>query len=538
LLALGWRLVDIIADAGESARRPAHPFGASMQRLTAIFIAVCVVLIASSIGAVGYLVFRLSGAESAVIALSVMTALALYNTVSARLRDRDDVGNQIADLSRGTADLARQVGELSRKVHALETQDMARRAQAPNEALAAEIGELGVLVKELADAVASHDAKFQEMRHSAPVLIAEAIERSGGIAALAATAPVAAPAAVAAPVHEAAPAPAPEPAAAPAAAAVPVAEAKPDLPIEPAGKAAEEAPGPAQASAPVNELVATGPLKGMTADEIAATISGAIENSRIDLYLQPIVTLPQRKVRYYEAMTRLRMDDGTLILPSDFLPHAEKSNLIPKIDNMQLFRCVQVLRRLMLKNREVGLFCNVSMATLNDAEAFRQFYDFLDANRALGSSLTLEFTQSALRNMGPIEQESLAGLIALGYRFSMDHVTDLRIGPRDLSELGVRFVKVPAQLLLSKGGAAADIHAADLSDLLGRHGISLIAERIETEAVVVDLLDYDVRYGQGFLFSAPRPVRADALQGVAAVPAAERPPAQTTTLGAAVRAAV
>ena len=54
--------------------------------------------------------------------------------------------------------------------------------------------------------------------------------------------------------------------------------------------------------------------------------------------------------------------------------------------------------------------------------------------------------------MGPIEQESLAGLIALGYRFSMDHVTDLRIGPRDLSELGVRFVKMPAALLLNKAG--------------------------------------------------------------------------------------
>jgi cyclic-di-GMP phosphodiesterase TipF (flagellum assembly factor) len=288
----------------------------------------------------------------------------------------------------------------------------------------------------------------------------------------------------------------------------------------------------------VTEPEATGPLKGLTAEEIAATISGAIAGGRIDLYLQPVVTLPQRKVRFYEAMTRLRTEDGTLILPSDFLVHAEKAGLVPKIDNMQLFRCVQVLRRLMLKNREIGLFCNVSAATLNDAEIFRQFYDFLEANRALSSSLTLEFSQSALRNLGPIEQESLAGLIALGYRFSMDHVIDLRIGPRDLSDLGIRFVKVPAALLLSKGGTAADIHAADLSDHLGRHGISLIAERIETEAVVVDLLDYDVRFGQGFLFSPPRPVRADALQGVAPVPGVADRPLAETTLGAAARAAI
>jgi len=52
-----------------------------------------------------------------------------------------------------------------------------------------------------------------------------------------------------------------------------------------------------------------------------------------------------------------------------------------------------------------------------------------------------------------------------------------------------------------------------LADLLARSGIDLIAERIESEAMVVDLLDYDVRFGQGFLFSPPRPVRAEALQG-------------------------
>jgi cyclic-di-GMP phosphodiesterase TipF (flagellum assembly factor) len=44
----------------------------------------------------------------------------------------------------------------------------------------------------------------------------------------------------------------------------------------------------------------------------------------------------------------------------------------------------------------------------------------------------------------------------------------------------------------------------------------LVAERIEDESMVLELLEYDVRFGQGFLFSAPRPVRAEALQSGAA----------------------
>ena len=86
----------------------------------------------------------------------------------------------------------------------------------------------------------------------------------------------------------------------------------------------------------------------------------------------------------------------------------------------------------------------------------------------------------------------------------------MRIEPRELADRGVRFIKVPAALLLDpRQSSTSDIHPSDLSDLLGRYGIDLIAERIEGERAVVDLLDYDVRFGQGFLFAPPRPLRPD-----------------------------
>jgi cyclic-di-GMP phosphodiesterase TipF (flagellum assembly factor) len=89
-------------------------------------------------------------------------------------------------------------------------------------------------------------------------------------------------------------------------------------------------------------------------------------------------------------------------------------------------------------------------------------------------------------------------------------VTDLRIEPRDLADRGVRFIKVPAALLLDpKQSSLSDIHPSDMSDLLGRFGIDLLAERIAGERSVVDLLDFDVRFGQGFLFAPPRPLRPE-----------------------------
>ena len=446
-----------------------------MLRITAIFVAVCVVLIAASLGAVVYLLLGLSMTESGVVALAALTVLALYNTLSTRVRDRMDIGEQIADLVRGRADLARQVTELSRRLVALENEHMpVSKPRGMNDPLVVELGELGSLMKQLAETVAAHDNKLTAM--------------------MSASAPVAASAS--APVPQTAPSAPAEIASAIAAAPASIVE-------------------PIRDTAPAPAPVGTGFFKGKTEDEIVAVIRAAIDANRIDLYLQPILTLPQRKVRYYEAMTRLRTEDGALVLPADFLEFAERAGLMPKIDNLLLFRCVQVLRRLLMKNREIGLFCNISTTTLNDPVIFPQFLQFLEANRALTPSLMLEFTQDAFRAMGALEIEGIASLRELGFRFSMDQVKDLQFGPRDLSERGIKFVKVPAALLLNRVPESVDIHTADLSDLLGRHGISLIAERIEAESVVVDLLDYDVRFGQGFLFSPPRPVRAEALQGIA-----------------------
>ena len=428
-----------------------------MRRISAIFIAACVVLIAASIGAVLYLGFNVDASTSAIVALAALTGMALFNSVSNRLRDRADLGDQIADLSRGTADLARQVAEIARRLNAAEIKlaSPAQRARAANDPLAAEIGELGGLVRQIAETVASHAA---------------ALQKHGALSSRPA----------------------------------------------PAGSTAVR---PAERSLTVSEndtMTGIERFRGLSRESIADLISKAVEANRVDLYLQPIVTLPQRKVRCYEALSRLRTEDGDIVPAIDFVDIAESIGLMPKIDNLAVFRCVQVTRRLLLKSRDVGVFCNLSAATLTDALMFRQLLDFMDANRALASSLTFEFTQAAYRSFGPIEHESLAALAERGFRFSMDHVTDLHMEPNELANRSFRFLKVPAKLLLNKVAAThTDIDPEDLADLLARSGIDLIAERIETETTVVDLLDYDVRFGQGFLFSPPRPVRAEALQGTA-----------------------
>src|SRR3974390_1215881 len=90
-----------------------------MIRISTIFIAICMMLVSASLGLILYSVAGISGPESAIVAMAALTFLVLYNAVSMRLRDRSDVGSQIADLSRGTADPARQVAEFGRRLSAV-----------------------------------------------------------------------------------------------------------------------------------------------------------------------------------------------------------------------------------------------------------------------------------------------------------------------------------------------------------------------------------------------------------------------------------
>jgi len=91
------------------------------------------------------------------------------------------------------------------------------------------------------------------------------------------------------------------------------------------------------------------------------------------------------------------------------------------------------------------------------------------------------------------------------------------VEPKELAERSLRFLlKAPEKLLFNKIGAEqSDIH--HLEDLLARSSIDPIAGRIENENTVVDLLDFDARFGQGFLFSPSRPVCGEAPQNTSAM---------------------
>jgi cyclic-di-GMP phosphodiesterase TipF (flagellum assembly factor) len=258
------------------------------------------------------------------------------------------------------------------------------------------------------------------------------------------------------------------------------------------------------------------------------TVRAALTDNRVDLYLQQIVSLPQRKTIFYESFSRLRDETGRILMPAEYLAVAEPAGLVTAIDNLLLFRCVQIVRRLAKQDRRIGIFCNISMASLADESFFPQFLELLTANKDLAGALIFEIGQSAFEARGAVEARNMGKLADLGFRFSIDKVADLDFDLQDLVRSDVKFVKVGAQYLLDglteiDGrlvlAALPDLAAEDFAQLTRRYGVEIIAEKVETERQVTEILDLDIAYGQGHLFGEPRAIK-DAVLAEADPPSA------------------
>lgn len=270
-------------------------------------------------------------------------------------------------------------------------------------------------------------------------------------------------------------------------------------------------PVPSPVPAQRQPVAAPTPEDRFANEEILGHIREALETNRIDLYLQPIVSLPQRHARHFEAFSRIRTSDGRIVTSAQYIEVAKEQGLIGTIDNLLLMRCVQLLRRTEKRKNHVDFFVNISIHTLNDAEFMSQFIDFMAHNPSLAARLIFEITQSDVAALTETVWQQLGRLGELGFRFSMDQVDDLEIDFQTLAQVQFRFIKVPINLIMTLPEDGADwVHPRTLKAKSAVSEISLVVERIGKETDVIEILEYGFDYGQGYLFGAPKPSREKA----------------------------
>ena len=383
------------------------------------------------------------------------------------------------------------------------TPEAAPPGEAGVEELSVEIGLLSGIVRDLAAVVSAQDGEIAGLKDAQARAQAEAGERAQAQAqshaALHAAVQAelrARPAAVPPPVPAAPRAAAPPP---------PPSETPAPRPLPPIGRR----PAPVE------------PAERPDARARERAIVEAFDRDGVSVYLQPIVTLPQRKVVAYEASARLRLGEAVLA-PAEFLPVLERHGRSTDLDRRMLQRVAVIGRHLAGRGSEAAVSYALSPLSLFEPGFLRDLARD-PADPALAGRLVLALSQACWRGL---DREQAAALAALRERFGfgLDRASDLRFDAAALAARGVVQVKAPAELLVraaSGGRDLTDIAVEDLVALVARAGLRLVAEGVEREADVPDLLDLDVPFAQGPVFAEPRAVRADVLGAPPAAPEPE-----------------
>lgn len=237
---------------------------------------------------------------------------------------------------------------------------------------------------------------------------------------------------------------------------------------------------------------------------IMELIRHAVRNDHLDVFVQPVVSLPQRKLRMYEVFARLRASAGTYIPASRYLELAHKEELVSAIDNLLLLRCLQILRDRRDDASDMPYVLNISSSTLHDTGFMNDLVTFLAQYRKLSPRLIFEMPLQDIESASKTLIELLDGLSQLGCRFSADQVRKRRIDINMLKSRHIRFLKLDAGWLLREaqqdGGVA---RVQKLKNQMDRSGLDLIVEKIEREGELRELLEYGIDYGQGYLFGKP-----------------------------------
>ena len=242
--------------------------------------------------------------------------------------------------------------------------------------------------------------------------------------------------------------------------------------------------------------------------EILIFLDRAVKEDRVQLFIQPTVRLPQRIPAFYECFSRITDNEGNIIRPEQYLPVSDAAGLTAALDNLLLFRCIQLVRQTRREQPNILFFCNISNKTLTDIEFFTDFIDFMANNTQLASSLVFEFSQQTIEDTTFEIQTNLKRLAGLGFRLAVDKLKDLHFDLSTLSSKGFKFIKIDAHLLheVAKGEDAL-INMNSLKGAMDRQAMDLIVEKIETEEMLVELLDLKIDFGQGYLFGEPKAVK-------------------------------
>jgi diguanylate cyclase (GGDEF)-like protein len=233
---------------------------------------------------------------------------------------------------------------------------------------------------------------------------------------------------------------------------------------------------------------------------IADDIIRALNDRRMMIALQPIVTSRSHEPELYECLLRMRRMDGSVVSAGEFIPVAEQFGLAKLIDHRVLELAIELLRTM----PKVKLALNVSAATTTNPEWISALESLTGKDRSILERITIEITETTAISDVKAAIEFVSSLKTLGCRVALDDFGAGYTSFRSLRDLGFDMVKIDGSFIENLGTNAEDeMFVRTLIDLARSFGVVTVGEWVGDERTVQLLEKAGVSYMQGYFFGAP-----------------------------------
>jgi diguanylate cyclase (GGDEF)-like protein/PAS domain S-box-containing protein len=244
-------------------------------------------------------------------------------------------------------------------------------------------------------------------------------------------------------------------------------------------------------------------------------LARACDESRFELYFQPIVPISQPIVpisatlherEHFELMLRLRDESGALVTPAEFIPAAERFNVMPSIDRWVVRQALdRLVHRIGAGVKPFTIAVNLSGTSLNDERFLEYLIAELSNNELVAGAMCFEITETAaIANLGNVVY-FMRELKARGCHFALDDFGSGLSSFMYLKTLPVDYLKIDGQFVENVTRDRVDRSMVEAISQVGKTmGIQTIAERVESAEVLAELGRLGVGYAQGFHIAKPR----------------------------------
>ena len=236
------------------------------------------------------------------------------------------------------------------------------------------------------------------------------------------------------------------------------------------------------------------------------SIQKALAEGRFAPWFQPLLSLADNKIHHYEALARMKDEEGNILLPGTFIDTAERFGLIGSIDRMITEKTMRLQAELSRKGRDLSFGMNLSGKELGDEELLLFLQSKITETGADPSRLVFEITETAAVHDLDKAVRFINDLKAMGCRFSLD---DFGVGFTSfvyLREMHVDYIKIDGSFIRKLHENHNDqLFVRAITEVAKGMGIQIIAEFVEDERSLDLLREYGVDYAQGYLIGKPSP---------------------------------